>query len=157
MKWQTSLLDLIERVCNHRLWKTSYAFTQGNFKFHGIRRTRYLNNHGHRQGEHMERPEIERNCCRKMMLFPKALYLAITRPEVIRHSIIRLNFYQNFLKISQQFIYFAQTCKKLTRVLKFYSHKAKRMHFCYFLKKFCHEFHKQLCFSWKRAKIFAIF
>ena len=44
--------------------------------------------HRSRQGEHMERspppPEIEKNCCRKMMLFPKALFLATSLPKKIK-------------------------------------------------------------------------
>ena len=54
-----------------------------------------------RGGEHRERPpppEIEKNCCRKMMLFPKALFLATTFQKVAKNSIFLLNFYQKFSK-----------------------------------------------------------
>ena len=35
----------------------------------------------------MERPppEIEKNCCRKMVLFPKALFLATTFPKLAKN------------------------------------------------------------------------
>ena len=58
------------------------------------------------------------NCCRKMMLFPVALFLATAFPKIDKNSIFLMNFYQNFqnfLKISQQFVFFVQTREKLTR------------------------------------------
>ena len=64
-------------------------------------------NHRRRQGGgHRERsppPEIEKNCCRKMMLFPKALFLATTFPKIDKNSIFLLNLYQKFSKFSQNF------------------------------------------------------
>ena len=36
-----------------------------------------------------------------MMLFPKALFLATTFPKIAKYSILPLNFYQMFSKISQ--------------------------------------------------------
>ena len=37
------------------------------------------------------------------MLFPKALFLATTFPEIVKNSIFLLNFYQKLSKISQNF------------------------------------------------------
>ena len=48
-------------------------------------------------------PPNEKNVCRKMMLFPKALFLATTFPKIDKNSIFLLNSYQKFLKISQRF------------------------------------------------------
>ena len=45
---------------------------------------------------------MEKNCCRKMILFPKALFLA-TFPKIVKNSIFLMNFYQKFSKISQNF------------------------------------------------------
>ena len=44
-----------------------------------------------------------KNCCRKMMLFPNALFLATILPNVGKNSIFLLNFYQKFSKFSQSF------------------------------------------------------
>ena len=41
-------------------------------------------------------PEIGKNCCRKMMLFPMALFLAAKFPKLAKNSIFLLNFYQKF-------------------------------------------------------------
>ena len=74
--------------------------------------------HRRRQsGEHRNvHSEMEKNCCRKVMLFPKALFLATTFPNIASNSIFQLNFYQKFLKISQNFptiCVFVQTREKL--------------------------------------------
>ena len=53
------------------------------------------------QGESLP-PKLEK-CCRKMMLFPKALFLATTFPKIVKNSIFLLNFYQKFSKITQNF------------------------------------------------------
>ena len=57
-----------------------------------------------RGGEHRERstPEIEKNCCRKMMLFPKALFLASTFSKIVEKSIFQLNFHLKFSKFRQK-------------------------------------------------------
>ena len=44
-----------------------------------------------------------KNCCRKMILFPKVLFLAKTFPKNVKNSIGKLNFYQRFSKVSQNF------------------------------------------------------
>ena len=61
---------------------------------------------GAAMGKHRERPPPRngKNCCRKMMLFPKALFVAITFPKIVKNSIFLLNFYQNFSNISQNFV-----------------------------------------------------
>ena len=46
-----------------------------------------------------------------MVLFPKALFLATTFPKLAKNSIFLLNFFQKFLKVSQQFVFFVQTAK----------------------------------------------
>ena len=48
-------------------------------------------------------PEIEKNCCRKMMLFPKALFLAATFPKIDKNSNFLMNFDQKISKFSQNF------------------------------------------------------
>ena len=48
-------------------------------------------------------PRNGKNCCRKMMLFPKVLFLATTFPKIVKNSMFLLNFYQKFSKISQNF------------------------------------------------------
>ena len=57
---------------------------------------------------------------RKMMLFPKALFLATTFPNIAKtiqfFYWILIKKFQNFLKISQQFMFFVQTREKLTQV-----------------------------------------
>ena len=55
----------------------------------------------------------EKNCCRKMMLFPKALFLATTFTKIVKNSIFLLNFNQKLSKISQNFptMFFVQTPK----------------------------------------------
>ena len=49
------------------------------------------------------RPRNWKKCCRKMVLFPKALFLATTFLKLSKNSIFLLNFYQKFSKISQSF------------------------------------------------------
>ena len=48
-------------------------------------------------------PEIEKKRCRKVMLFPKALFLATTFPKIDKNSIFLMNFYQKISKFSQNF------------------------------------------------------
>ena len=47
-------------------------------------------------------PEIEK-CCRKMMLFPKALFLATAFPKIDKNQIFLKNFYRGISKFSQNF------------------------------------------------------
>ena len=46
-------------------------------------------------------PRNGTKCFRKMMLFPRALFLATTFLKIAKNSIFILNFYQNFAKTSQ--------------------------------------------------------
>ena len=74
----------------------------------GFERAKYLYiYHRRRQGggEHRERsrPEIEKNCCRKMMLFPMALVLATTFPKIDKNAIFLMNFHQKISEFSQNF------------------------------------------------------
>ena len=48
-------------------------------------------------------PRNGKNWCRKMMLFPKALFLATNFPQLAKNSILLLHFYQKFSKFSQTF------------------------------------------------------
>ena len=76
-----------------------------------------------------------------MMLFPKALFLVTTFPKIVKNSIFLLNFYQKFLKVSQQFVYFVQTRENLTHgLLNFCEKYAKIMHLSNFHKKFFENF-----------------
>ena len=57
-------------------------------------------------GQNRERPpppEIEKNCSRKMMLFPKALFLATTFPKIAKNSNFSIEFYHKIAKFSQNF------------------------------------------------------
>ena len=47
--------------------------------------------------------EMEKIVVEKMMIFPKALFLATTFSKIVKKSIFPLNFYQKFSKISQNF------------------------------------------------------
>ena len=74
-------------------------------------------------------PRNRKNCCRKMVLFPKALFLATTFPKLAKNLNFLLNFYQKFSKFSQNFptiCFFVQTREKLTRCFKIYvQHRPK--------------------------------
>ena len=48
-------------------------------------------------------PRNWKNYCRKMMLFPKALFLAATFPIIDKNSIFLMRFYQQISKFSQNF------------------------------------------------------
>ena len=61
-------------------------------------------------------PEIEKNCCRKMMLFPKALFLATTFPKIDKNSIFLMNFYQKISKIPNN-AFFSIFSRKLLKML----------------------------------------
>ena len=118
-----------------------------------------------RQGEHRERfsphpPRNWKNCWRKMMLFPKALFLATTFSKIDKISIFLKNFYLKISKFSQNFPTICIFRPNLWRIndgfLIILLRIAKIMHFCYFLKrslKICQKSTKQLCFSSKHAKV----
>ena len=48
-------------------------------------------------------PKLKRNCCRKVMLFPKALFLATTFPKIGKNVIFLWNFMKNFQKFLMRF------------------------------------------------------
>ena len=56
-----------------------------------------------RKGGNPPTPRNEKLCCRKM-LYPKALFLVINFPKLVRIPIFQLTFYQNFSRFSQNFI-----------------------------------------------------
>ena len=88
--------------------------------------------------EHRERslPEMEKDCCRKMILFPKALFLGTTFQKIVKNSIFQLNFYKKFLKISQNFPtirVFRPIAQKINVwFVKLFEKYAKIMHFLLF-------------------------
>ena len=43
--------------------------------------------------------EMEKNCCRKTMLFPKALFFPTTFPKIVKNSSFLSNFYLKNFKI----------------------------------------------------------
>ena len=101
---------------------------------------------GAARGGHRERspppppPRNRKQCWRKMVLFPKALFLATTFPKLAKNSIFLLNFYQKFSKFSQNFqtisIFRPNARKSNTGFVNFFWKYAKVMHFKQFLKKF---------------------
>ena len=63
-----------------------------NFLFDFLKSGNFLKiNHRRRQGEDRDLPGMEKNC-RKIVLFPKALFLAITFQKILKNSIFILNF-----------------------------------------------------------------
>ena len=50
-----------------------------------------------------EFPEMWKDCCRKMVLFSQALFIATTFPNRVKFSIFQLNFHQRFSRCSQNF------------------------------------------------------
>ena len=90
---------------------------------------------GRSQGEGGNLPQPKK-CCRKMVLFPKALFLVTNLPKKIKNKKIPFFYrifiknFQNFLWIYQQFAFFVQTRKKINAwFLKFFEKYAKIMHF----------------------------
>ena len=78
--------------------------------------------------------KMENNCCRKMMLFLKALFLATTFPKILFLYCIFIKNFHNLLKISQQFVFFVQTHEKLTLCLLFFWNICQIMRFIIFLR-----------------------
>ena len=98
------------------------------------------------QRKHRERPPPKlKKCCRKMMLFQRALFLT-TFPKIDKNSMFLMNFYQKISKFSQnspKICIFRRNARKINAAfLKFCCEWAKIMHFCYFLKKFLKIFSK---------------
>ena len=84
-------------------------------------------------------PPTGKNCCRKMMLFPKFLFLATNFLNIDKNSIILLNFHQKFSKFSQNFptiCGFRPNARKINACfVKYFENSAKIMHFRKFLEK----------------------
>ena len=85
-------------------------------------------------------PETKKNCCRKMVLFPKALVLVTDFPKIVKNSNFLLNFHQKFSNFSQNFktiCIFRPNARKINAwFVKFLEKYAKIKHFRNFLKKF---------------------
>ena len=100
--WKMYVLVFPTRKQNN---KSPDAYIKSNLAFHLINKN--IDMHRRRQGggEHRERPppRNRKNCCRKMVLFPKGLFVATTFPKLAKNSIFLLNFYQKFSKFSQNF------------------------------------------------------
>ena len=79
-------------------------------------------------------PPKPKNCCRKMMLFPKALFVVTNFPKIIIiiqffYSIFIKNF-QIFSKFSNNLCFSSKKREKLTHaLLNFFDQYAKIMHF----------------------------
>ena len=84
-------------------------------------------------------PRTGKNCCRKMMLFPKALFLAINFHKIDKNSIFLLNFHQKIPKFSQNFptiCSFRPNARKINAwVVKYFETYAKIMDFSKFSKE----------------------
>ena len=55
---------------------------------------------GEGRGEFPPPPRNRKKCCRKMMLFPMALFLVTNFPKITKNSIFLLNSHQKFSKFS---------------------------------------------------------
>ena len=84
-------------------------------------------------------PRTGRNCCRKMLLFPKALFLATTFPKNRKIQFFYWIFIKNFekfLTIFPTICVFRQKREKVMHGLLNFSKNAKIMDFRNFLQKF---------------------
>ena len=98
-----------------------------------------------------------KNCCRKIVLFPKALFLVINFRKIKLKIKIKIQFFYiifiKTFKFSQQFSFIFQTREKLTHgLLNSFEKYAKIMHFLQFFKENFLKMFNKLCFSSKRAK-----
>ena len=112
-------------------------------------------------------PPKPKKCCRKMVLFPKALFL-VTNFRKIKNSIFLRNFYQKISKFSENFptiCVFRQNAQKMNaQFVNLFVKYAKIMHFLQFSEekysKFSEIFSKfaiNCLFSPKAQKINAWF
>ena len=87
-------------------------------------------------------PRNGKNCCRKIMLFPKFLFLATYFPRKQRKIQI---FHCIFLKISKTIVFFVQTRENLPRGFElFWQNRRKYSIFGNFLQEFFCKFSKIL-------------
>ena len=83
-------------------------------------------------------PRNRKYCCRKMGVFPKALFLGTnfrknkTNKKIQFFYRIFIKKFQNFVKISQQFGFFVQMRKELTQFVKLLEKYAKIVHLLLF-------------------------
>ena len=100
-------------------WKNEFYVIHQNLLRNHIHSVAYAGGLGG-----FEPPPTGKNCCRKMMLFPKFLFLAITFPKIDKNSTFPLNFHQKLSKFSQIFpkqLCFSSKRAKIWRmVLKFF-------------------------------------
>ena len=107
-------------------------------------------NHRRRQGEHRERspPEIEKIVVEKWCYFRRLYFQQQLFQNSVKNSIFLLNFYQKFLKVSQQFVFFVQTAKnEHLGLLILLKNMLKQWIFCNFIQKFFGKFRKFLKIS----------
>ena len=91
-------------------------------------------------------PRTWKNCCRKMMVFPKALFLATT----FRKNRYKFNFsiafsskiFKSFSKISLPIVFFVQTRKNLTHSFEIFWKIGKNNAFLQFSYEFFANFRK---------------
>ena len=83
-------------------------------------------------------PRNGKDCCRKMMLLPKALFLATSFPKIVKNAIFLLTFYQSFSRFSQNFPtiwFFRPNSQKINaQFVQPFGKYAKIMHFLKFSK-----------------------
>ena len=67
--------------------------------------TYFINRRHQGRGGTQERPpsKLKKDCCRKKMLFPKAVFFAINVPKINKNSIFLMNFYQEISKMYHNF------------------------------------------------------
>ena len=89
-----------------------------------------------RKGVKSTPPRNGKNCCRKMMLFQKALFIVTKFPKLVKNSIFLWNFHQNFSKFSQNFpticVIRPNSRKINAGFVKFFEKRAKIMQFSQF-------------------------
>ena len=78
-------------------------------------------------------PEIGKNCCRNLVLFSKALYLATTLPEIIGKSFFLLTFLPKFSQNFTTICAFSPNAQKSNpQFVNLFEKSAKIMHFYQF-------------------------
>ena len=149
------------------MYENKFRTQDHNYAFHVIQDNNTIRIHagpeappwGETQGTFHTPPKLKK-CCRKMMLFPKALFLATTFPKVAKNSIFLLKLYQKFSKFSQNLqSVFVLTRERLTHCL-FNSLKTMLNNgfIAIFLRDFLKIFENvpkfpiNLCFASRRAK-----
>ena len=131
----------------HIIWKLAISGQKQNEES-CMRLSAFLPNIQSRQGwvRWVQTPRTGKNCCRKMILFPKARFLAKTSPKIDKNSIFLLNFHQRFPKLSQNLssiCSFRPNARKINAwFVKSFENYAKIMQFCNFRKNSFANFRK---------------